>query len=97
MEPQELYKLRSLLKTATESINEAMALAKKPEGVDESKRKIYVTQLREKGSKYDEGWRTLFADVDSAAANEWVNRRNSENSSSNNEYRVLTIDLYLPL
>lgn len=97
MERNNLHKIQSLLKTATERINEAIALTTLPEGEELGKIKIYVTQMREKGSKYDEGWRTLFADVDSAAANEWVNHRNSEIAATNQEYRVLTIDLYLPL
>lgn len=95
METNDIRKMQQLLKTATESIKEAMAIAKKPLGDDPRKRKIYVTQQRAKGCIGDDGWSTLFADTNSAAANEWVNRRNSEDALIPLEYRVKTIDLYI--
>ena len=95
MEINEIRKMQELLKTATESINEAMALAIQPQVNHPSKREIYLTQQRPQGSKDDEGWSPLFADVDYVSANEWVDSRNTENALFPMEYRVITIELYL--
>lgn len=95
MELNDIRKLHQLLKTATESINEAMALAIQPQVDEPRKRKIYVTQQRPQGSDEDEGWDTLFADDDFDNAQRWVDLHNAEDALFPMEYRVKTIDLYL--
>lgn len=94
MEINDIRKLQLLLKTATESINEAIALATLPEGDEPHKRKIYLTQQRPQGSNGDEGWSTIFADLEYDAAKKWVDSHNGENALFKMEYRVKTIDLY---
>lgn len=95
MEINDIRKLQHLLETATDSINEALALASQPEGYEPRKRKIYVTQQRLKGSERNYGWQTLFADLDHDTAYAWADSHNEENADSLIEYRVKEIDLYL--
>lgn len=95
MELNDIRKLQHLLETATDSINEALALVSQPEGDEPRKRKIYVTQQRPKWSQQNYGWQTLFADLDHDNAYAWVDSRNEENADSLIEYRVKEIDLYL--
>lgn len=95
MEINDIRKIQLLLKTATESINEAMALASPPDGDYPHRHDIYITQQRPKGCKYDDGWQTLFADLNADQAQKWVDSHNEEDAIFPMEYRVKTIDLYL--
>lgn len=95
MELNDIRRMKELLWTATESVNEAMSLVKKTQTDAPLKRAIYVTQQRPQGSIDDDGWRTLFADANYDQAKKWVDSHNSENALFHLEYRVITIDLYL--
>lgn len=95
MEINDIRKMQQLLKTATESINEAMAIASQPEVDGPRKRQIYVTQQRPKHCKGDKDWTTIFADTDYDNAIKWVDSHNANRPSEYVMYRVIEITLYL--